>query len=286
MSDFDSVLIAGYEMEARFRDRDLAQAYIAATTEHGPSASLLAFVNHDMTMGKQLGLESFETFTAGTQHEILLSTLNLEQLDTIALEGFVDWCVKYRRWLLVASFIVPMAWVGAIVGYTNRKGKEEISTLPMSYFQKRAGTFKTINGELEKLVRALPTGFTESTWSDFKADASEASDKTDVIPKATEPTAVGVTKSGWTPQTFSKEARWLKTAGDEFMKLRKESSKKIEAIEHFAETHQSPKDTKLIRDISTSMKQLSEIFRKAMAELKELNTVLHGASAGFEFDEK
>lgn len=64
------------ELESLLIQSDMERAYVHITKNQGPSQQLLDFINYDKSLGRELGLESFDSFSTPVQHEILLSKLN------------------------------------------------------------------------------------------------------------------------------------------------------------------------------------------------------------------
>ena len=69
------------------RDVKMARAYVKVTQEHGPSQQLIDFINHDGRLGDEIGLEGFSNFSTTTQHELLLSRLQTDLYEALAMEG-------------------------------------------------------------------------------------------------------------------------------------------------------------------------------------------------------
>ena len=57
-------------------DAEMARAYIKITKEMGPSEQLMAFIDPENSLGSEIGLEEFGSFSLQTKHEILVSKLD------------------------------------------------------------------------------------------------------------------------------------------------------------------------------------------------------------------
>jgi len=109
------------DFDERMRSIDLAQAYIMVTQEHGPSHQLISFINHNRDFGKEIGLESFNNFSLQVQHEIFLSKLNIEELDSLALESLATRLHTMSSWLMGAGAAgFGSSWLAFLAGASDK----------------------------------------------------------------------------------------------------------------------------------------------------------------------
>lgn len=233
-----------------FKQADQARVYIATTTAHGPSQQLLDFINYDKTIGKEIGLESFETFSTGTQHEILLSKLNPDQLDQLGMEGFRDGVKKYRKWLLAAAgaawFLrggwLPLILAGAGIAGVAMKHQED-KVAPYSDMVAALKTLDTDLKSLREVVSKLPSKSDGGEkWASYANNCKDVAEKNDSFVEF-ESERKSFNKSGWTVTNIVEALKKFESDGNEYADLRKSFNDKMGPLESADEEvakHASP----------------------------------------------
>lgn len=104
------------------RQAEMARAYQTVTAQHGPSQALIDFINNDGGLKEEIGLEAFDTFSTEVQHEIFSSKINVDQLESIALESLAGNIQKMAKWLTGAGSVVALG--GFFTGSGNGMGEK------------------------------------------------------------------------------------------------------------------------------------------------------------------
>jgi len=76
-----------FEFEDIYNNRRAAKEYIRITSEMGPSEQLLAFLGVTQEVGSCVGLESLDSMSLQTRHEIVLMQFKNITTEDVALEG-------------------------------------------------------------------------------------------------------------------------------------------------------------------------------------------------------
>jgi hypothetical protein len=246
------------------READLARAYIQITSEMGPCPALLAFVNYDKNLKDVVGLEKFDSLSTEAQHEILLSTLDPDRLDQMALENLSDKLKKLSNHLLLfgAGGILGaavtkgktrhvLAGVGAVLGFTgiivekisNHLDKDLVT--PFSNFIKYKELFSEAFNADKFFLRSMPKSFSKAEWSKFNTDVlhdhtssySKITIKLHDKLKSIKDEKIHISKSGWTIENLKAAAKWIETARKERDALEFDFYTQVIKIENWVENH-------------------------------------------------
>lgn len=272
-----------------FRQAEMARKYKEITEAQGPSQQLIDFINADGKLGEEIGLEGFESFSTSTQHEILLSKLNPDEMEAVAMEGFGDFVKKYRGWLTGAGVvalwatgpgIVTAALLAAGVSGLVMKFTDSI-VIDKGAFVKWANAIDDGMAALEASVRGLPSDTNEGSWEKFAAafdsEFSKYANPTDDLVKATAVTST-LKKSGWTPETLIAQSKWMENTVTKFEAMRKSFNSKIAKFESMED--KIPKGA--VKAIGTS----SKFFREIDGDLMKISSELKKVSKGFTIAKK
>lgn len=261
-----------------FKAVDQARAYVAITAEHGPSQQLIDFINFDGKLGEEIGLEGWSSFSTTTQHEVLLSKLNPDVMEAVAMEGFKDFVKKYRRWLLGGGILLTLGTgvISIISGSLMAAGAAGIMmkhddslVITKESFSKWADYIDGDMGVLDRLVKEMPTDTNESSWDKFASKASDAYSKVGDSDSSTEYTAP-LKKSGWDASSLFSYDKWLKETIAKFKDLRKVFERKVGAVELLED--KGPKATyKAIASTSKIFRQVDEDISGILKELKKVS---------------
>lgn len=261
-----------------FRQAEMARKYKEITEAQGPSQQLIDFINADGKLGEEIGLEGFETFSTGTQHEILLSKLNADAMEAVAMEGFKDFAKKYRRWLLGGGILLTLGTgvISIISGSLMAAGvagiimkHDDSLVITKAAFSRWADYIDGDMGVLDSLVKEMPTDANESSWDKFASKASDAYSKVGDSDSSTEYTAP-LKKSGWDASSLFSYDKWLKETITKFKDLRKVFERKVGAVELLED--KGPKATyKAIASTSKIFRQIDEDISDILKELKKVS---------------
>lgn len=285
MTDFYEVQESLSQANKLFESADLMRRYRMVTEQHGPSQALLDFVNHDRNFGKEIGLESFETFSTQTQHEIMLSQLNINTAESIAMEGFVDFLKKYRGWLLLGGFIIPPLWLGAIAGFIAKD--MEVKVPLYSEYMDLKKDFVEAAAKIKALMRDTPSGTEDKAWDDFENKASEINDLISVAKDTDTFRVTGPEESGWTPAKFHSEAEFLEDQVNRFEAARKEYAGKVERMESFISQHEGKEEfASLSRRMNRAISETAKSMRKVNSIMLTMKALMAQTAKGFVFEKK
>lgn len=201
-------LRATHEIEEMERNRDMMEAYLRITAEHGPSHALIDFVNFDGKLSEELGI-GIESFSVGTQHEILASKLYPDALDEAAYESLAEKIDTFAKWIAGVGSVAHLGAIAAIlIGGKMVAGKIDITPVslpgdhlvvmqvdrrPLPHFDKMAavwigGALAALAGaaaiSINRAINGVYTYHTFDTWMKF----TESSVKLDELATAKIPT--------------------------------------------------------------------------------------------------
>lgn len=261
------------EFDELMRDIDLGQAYINATQEHGPSQQLMLFINRNGDYGKSIGLESFETFSLQTQHEIMLSKLNLTELDYLAVESLVGRIHTIGKWLqgggaLAAFFVsgaigglgIPAIIAGTIIRIVNTKVNGVIKYSDFGRFQTAFDRY--VREEL-LIANQIPSSDNTEAWNRYlKIQLAEQAKNTittlintftpinvasqnnhaDVIDAKHYADRSGSNVDGWDERAFSSSVKWLSDTAKKIQELETGYSDKLKKLDQWVSSPDAEKD--------------------------------------------
>ena len=75
------------DLRTRYKNLDMAISYNEVTEKYGPCIQLMEFMNFDKKLGEEIGLESFDSLSLLGQHEMLVATMNLPEMEEMAIES-------------------------------------------------------------------------------------------------------------------------------------------------------------------------------------------------------
>lgn len=245
-----------------FKAVDQARAYVAITAEHGPSQQLIDFINFDGKLGEEIGLEGWSDFSTTTQHEILLSKLNPDAMEAVAMEGFADFVKKYRYWLVGAGavqklFIGGLMWGPLIAlgaaGIIMKRAETRATTL--RDFSKNKSSIDKYTTILKTNVNNLPKGGDSGKWVSLKESVENSFGELDKeFDELAEDNYKKVQDGGWTPAEFISAAKWYDAAVKEVEYIQKRFHDDLEKI-----------DADNIKDAKAINEGISAVFKAIKA---------------------
>ena len=248
-----------------FDEADKARAYIEITGRLGPSDQLLAFINHDGNLGQEIGLESFDNFSLTTQHELLLSKLDPDALDQMAMEGFRDFIKKYRAALTIAGLFVWPVFVMGIAGYVVNNNDNKKPCAPYSDFSKMQHIYESSFNKIRSLGGNIPTTFEEKDWEKFTSSV-EGTNVADDVSRFRESGDVPFSESGWTETNFNAAGKFLNAELNSCKDLEKHIGEKLAAVERYLDGGKTNPSTERV---------IAKGVRAMIANLKSTGDALH-----------
>jgi len=301
--------------ESLMEDAEKARAYIQTTAQHGPSKQLLDFINYDGNLFSDLGLESLglETMSLTTQHEMLLSKLNPDHLEEMAMEDLdstIDTTTKYLTGISSIGAIVAAGSGDYISGPTSK-----IIALSLGVLASAAQTIRVVNSKTNRhilsysdyrdmtkafdtmfkldrdIVSKLPHDFELSSWKRFDDGVDSVLEKYDDRTELllhTSSESVPFSKSGWTDAKFKEVIRWYTEHSKQVAKLAETHAAQYEKINSFYKTHKNKwfgEKRKLVKYINKTANYSKHSFANTVDVLKEINHVITRLEHHFEIVE-
>ena len=267
-------------------EADKARAYIDITARLGPSEQLLAFINHDGNLGQEIGLESFDNFSLTTQHELLLSKLDPDALDQMAMEDLdttIDTTAKILAGLgsisafggivvggrtggIIALSAAVLSMIGETLGEVNARNNVHI----LSY-----ASFNDIRSNFDKLVKyetdviaKIPHTFGIDEWKKFADYVDTEEEKAahdprlEYITNGVNESDVPFSKSGWDAGKFKDAIKWHQAKKKEFDAI---CEKYVDTFTHIAAFLKAPKGMPFSekRKVAKHINKLALYTRKA-----------------------
>jgi hypothetical protein len=270
-----------------------ARAYIQTTAQHGPSKQLLDFINYDGNLYTDLGLESLglETMSLTTQHEIVLSKLNPNDLDRLGMEGLID--LVFNRSKKTSDRITEVKKelntesIGHLLIHdilnkevkpSEKEGSVQIDSYAMFLHYLSSCEY---NLKLKTIwLTDIPSDFNESTWDHYYQTNDS---KLDAVIDNYEDLAVRYAekhnqsihhgefvhdKSGWSPSRFKAGVKsWIGIINEEADMLHKLTDR-LQTIKHWLETDGSEPENRKTASIINKHINLS-----GKAAMKEDNMI-------------
>jgi hypothetical protein len=295
-----------------------ARAYIQTTAQHGPSKQLLDFINYDGNLYTDLGLESLglETMSLTTQHEIVLSKLNPNDLDRLGLEGLKEKLYTLGSALTLGGIgvgflgtrnkdpnkIMKLCGItlaaivaGQIVFKIADKTKPDPLVISYSTFIKIRSQFESMLKIDKKMADKIPNNFKQGDWEryyylfDDDDIYNESLKYFDLVSLRKEDKEVALSKSGWDPSKFKEMAKWLEQANSQADAIRIEFVAKINRIEKWVTDHKYLEDEDYDIDndaavrwcISHSCPSINKILHLSDDILEELHKTLSRVASHF-----
>lgn len=192
------------------RDYQMMQAYIRITQEMGPSEQLMAFINYDGNMESEIGLESFDSMSLATRHEILLSKMSPNEVLGIACENLISRLFGIGKKIKDGEEKIE-----------NKKPVvSEAAVKSFKYYSVLKNMFALILAYEKDLVGKAPADFDTLKWSNFhiyvhdtalpKLNADLEKILNSLGDHDTEPASIE--KSGWTAEHHKQEVSWFANA--------------------------------------------------------------------------
>lgn len=286
MGLFTQIFETNHTAAMHFENADLMRTYKNVTDTHGPSQALIDFINKDKTFGAEIGLEKFENFSTPVQHEIMLSKMEPELVESMAMEGFVDFLKKYRHWLAVGSiltgFVIPPLWIGAIVGYVA--DAKEIMVPKYSEFVALKKVYLEVASIASNLMTSTPSGTSPESWSKFKEETDDAKDKLAVIEDRETFAAVKMAVSDWSPTKFKDSAEFLNDQHNKLKSAIDAYEKKVASVSSVSDSSEDGEKASLVKNINSSMGVTSKALHEAKSHAEKLKMILNHVSKAFEFE--
>lgn len=268
--------------DKKFREADLMYRYKTVTDAHGPSQVLIDFINHGKDFGFEIGLENFNNFSTTTQHEIMLSKMNPEAVEEVAMEGFVDFLKKYRGWLLLGGFIIPPLWLGSIIGFVANAA--QIQVPKYSAYMDLKKDYGEAIPLIKKLISATPSGTDAKSWKSFESVADEINEKITYTKESTIFESTVVESSGWTPEKFSSEAKFLDDQIETFEKIREGYASKVEQLQKYIAVNEDKAEVKsTVKIMSRALADSSKSLHKVINILTVMKTLMTHSAKAFDF---
>jgi len=146
------------EIEQLFKAADEARAYISITNEMGPSEQLLAFINFDGKLEEEIGLEGYNAMSLQARHEILLSKINPNLLESIGIESLISKIDTMSKWLMGVGAALGVGSVVVAEGSPDIDGKTAGAFI--------AGLVAFVIGGITKIV--IDSKYGIISYQDFK----------------------------------------------------------------------------------------------------------------------
>jgi len=248
--------------EQLFEQADQARAYIRITQEQGPSEQLLDFINYDGNLYTDLGLESLglENMSLTTRHEIMVSKLNPDHLEEMAMEGLVDSLKKWGAWLVATGAVVAVAGafpilalpliVGGAVGIIAKAMERPVA--PYKEFVAASGAADKAFETSSNIINAIPGDFTEASWKKF----TDKLDKTSFVDVEASFPVMAFEHSGWTESNFVSAGKYIESKAKLMDDLSKKCGDKVNKIEKWLSAHDDEKAvTKLVASSIPNIKK-------------------------------
>lgn len=257
-----------------FRQAEMARKYKEITEAQGPSQQLIDFINADGKLGEEIGLEGFETFSTGTQHEILLSKLNADAMEAVAMEGFRDFIKKYRKWLIVGSFLIPVGGfpllAAGVAGVIINRNDNKV--MQYTDFNREIDDLKKQISVIEKMISEMPSSNDKGKWNSFKLVVEANND--DFTGGVNDHTPMVFKKSGWNITNIMAELKGFENLSNKAEEVRKSFNEKLGKIENLEDVGTS--------SASAAVSELIKMFKKLSSKLGILKTEITKVSKCFE----
>jgi len=235
-----------------FEEAQKARAYIQTTAQYGPNKQLLDFINYDGNLYTDLGLESLglETMSLITQHEMLLSKLNPDHLEEMAMEDLKKTVAKFGEYLSVGGALVgtggllalspKLAGIGIasilaglitikLSGHDYAKDAES-KVIPFSATRKIEDIFDRLVSDDERVAKSMPSGFSTSAWRKYFDSGIRPKYFREI---SVYTPLVYLDKSDWTVDNFKHATQWYVNAENKLSKIKEAYSKKIDNLQKF-----------------------------------------------------
>lgn len=316
MNDLVQVIRTHQEASQHFENADLMRRYIAVTEQHGPSQALIDFINHDKSFATEIGLESFDSLSTGTQHELLLTKLDPSAADAMGMESLSGTIDKASNWLmgvgaggafgamiallkspanLKTKLIVGGISYGALMAGAIAKTVNVAITgvYPQPAFTKVVKAFDAQFAEEKAILAKIPHGFNLADWNNFKANYYSAdSDLNDKYSEAWDAIYAMFTvdnvvpdKSAWTESTFKEAVNWVVHAIANVHQEELKFAMTLEQISAFVEkapTSENPEDKKVVKIIHQMIGKQLKIFHESRNVINHANKILNKVGRLFE----
>jgi hypothetical protein len=247
-----------------FEEAQKARAYIQTTAQHGPSQQLLDFINYDGNLFSDLGLESLglETMSLTTQHEMLVSKLNPDHLEEMAVEGLGSTIMALSTKLLSSDVAIPLL-VGA-VAITRFILSNRDKTLVIShdeYLKLKTQNEKLFNS-IKSHIEKIPTNHNKDNWEKYSNDCVNLSKR---LPDDFLSSPTLIKKSGWNDSTLKSEVLDCDKDAKKFTELEKDLGNRLKNLSKLVESDDFKED----RLIGKYILEVVNSYKKMMSNLKD-----------------
>lgn len=233
---------------------DQARTYITITQEMGPSEQLLSFINHDGSLGSEIGLESFDSFSLETRHELLLSKLNPDQLDQLACEGLLNTVIGLSKRLLGSELILPLIFMGGVYMLVDHAQKSNRKIIPYVEFERLKAIYEKSFSKISTHVANIPTSFDIDKWKTY----SEQTNK--LIRSFPDDFLFGprfFKEAGWDSQKYTKEAHYVNDAIKKCTSLEHTLGDKLKSIGEFIKSDTFKEDRLVAKYVAEAIHSYS-----------------------------
>ena len=276
MSDFIQAVSAHVESAKHFDKADMMRRYIAVTEQHGPSQALIDFINDDKSFAAEIGLESFDSLSAGTQHELILTKIDPSAAESMGIESFRDALKKYRWWL-VAGGLTLVGWpllVAGIAGIIAKKSDEEV--VPRTAFEELVKSWTDDFKDIEDIVNKIPDDLSDEHWGVISRASETPAGSPDDLQRLSD-SRVAMKKSGWSAVSFTSLMRWHDDAIKNQLTLQRAADHKLAKIDALI-----AKDPDASRIASKGVSSIMKMLHDTNSVLKQVKPEIARIAACFE----
>ena len=273
---------------------DIVQAYLDITEKYGPSEQLLAFIDYDNTLPYELGLESFNSLSLQTRHEVLNS--KLKHIGTEGLWGSLGSLfskAEKEKEALKSKTLDPARFgeletsdiihKGVVLKEGKKKARFEDYEVFLYFFSSCEHNFRISALWLSD----IPSDFSESSWKRF-VDTNDAhiekvfSDESQYIENVNrdiekhhhDKTGHDLSSGGWTTDRFVAGVKSWVSIIEREKDLISKAEPKIGKIKHWMETEgQHPDNMEVVKLITHHVDlsgKVSALEDNMMREVKEI----------------
>ena len=252
--------------EAYKNTKKQMRAYLRITEEQGPSEQLISFINYDGKLGSEIGLESFDSLSLQTRHEILRASFTKETSLKVALESFGDKLKSFSKWWYAAElYTLKGKEISDLIHRDPSKMVPKkslmlkaVEVIPYSSFV----TYKNFITECisldKQMLQKMPSGFSANEWESYynkyqygwtaEWDTPAANKYYQIFEESKnirddrKENKVDFDKSGWNPNLIVSEAKILVSIITEIEKQEKEFVPKLKKLQAWFNEHEHRMD--------------------------------------------
>lgn len=297
-------------IESNLKAAEEARAYISITNEQGPSEQLLAFINFDGKLEEEIGLEGYNALSLQARHEILLSKLNPDAMEAVAIENLYEKIAKISKYSLygtayggsilhtllgeqfrklpqVTQVKTAVGFLGVVFGIATIAWLNDTLHKAVIPYKNMAKIKESMQVALEldkEFYSKMPSDFSVKSWQIFydktmnvKSSFANKFDKweyKDTEIKYDELTPLR--ESGWTIELLTKELKWFAETIDMVSKQTDLYKPKVEKINNWIKDNKNssdPETKQVIKLISKTLRYVNYSLMTSSVVLPKIKKI-------------